>query len=66
MAALTMPVKIEDHIIEQAAAEYRRKCGRNDVLVHNGHLIPFASYLAGHLFLLEQDPSRHTNWSLGR
>lgn len=46
---LDMPVKIADHVIEEAARNYRDKCGTNDALIYKDRIITFEYYLSLHL-----------------
>jgi len=46
---LDMPVKIADQVIEEAARNYRDKCGTNGLLIYKNRIITFEYYLTLHL-----------------
>ena len=56
MHGYTMPVKINDNIIEEAARAYRLRCEQNDVLIHNDRIITFEYFLS--LYLIFQEIGR--------
>jgi len=50
---LNMPTRIPDALIEEAADNYRKMCGPNDVLIHKMKPVTFEYYLSLHIASVE-------------